>query len=266
MRSALLVAVAAGLLVAPLHGEPHQHPQRPGHDTQQAEDSQGRPQAPVLVKLLNTGKSDSEAAQEREQARKRENTDAWSVLFTAIIAGVGVLQLLAFLGQKRALERTIEQAKAAEERQFRAYVFPYEPKLSQIGPGWPIHVKVGVKNYGNTPASRVRCDVQLLMREFPPTEVPQLGHVPEPTAFTWLPQGATFGFSHSLSGTLSQAQIQAMGEGTCAIYLVGRITYLDVFQRRQTTDFLLFHNGSLERMGVHGQGVMMFYREGNSAT
>lgn len=263
MRSALLAAVAAGLLVAPLHGEPRQHPQRPGHDTQQAEDNQGRPQAPVLVKLLNTGRSDAEADQEQREVGNRERAERWTIRLTWALAIIGVLQVAALLMQWWAFKKTLAQMKAAEVRQFRAWVLPGAITLSRSYSQVPSQCVMQVRNSGPSPAFHLTAVAGLVVDDVPPKQLPP-PQAPDPLSgeMTLAPDGIVE-LRELSSGPLTPEQRQAIDAGKQAIYMHGRITYVDAFAKGRVTNFRLFYHGGIDPAGA---GKMLFYPEGNDAT
>ncbi len=72
-----------------------------------ADDERGTDKAPLAVKLLNTGKSPAETAQEAQQLQAEYDSEWWVRVLTGALVGVGLLQLFAYVLQAKRLKQTI---------------------------------------------------------------------------------------------------------------------------------------------------------------
>ena len=95
-------AVLAQTAQRPL--EPGQEQNRPANSANAAQaDQRGTEQSPIAIKLLNTGKSDAEAADEAKRISEKDQLDQWSakwiVILTLALVTATVLQFGALLYQ-----------------------------------------------------------------------------------------------------------------------------------------------------------------------
>jgi hypothetical protein len=121
-RGLVLVLLTAGMLLSatsngnaqsPKHHrvkKPQQHATPQNSPTYSAPDERGTEKMPFAVKLLNTGKSDKEAADETDQVRRENNAEWWMRVLTGALVGVGILQLFAFIAQAFALRKTVRES------------------------------------------------------------------------------------------------------------------------------------------------------------
>jgi hypothetical protein len=201
-----------------------------------ATDQRGTQQAPFVVKVLPTPKTNEEATQEAKERNEKEAlnrriTDATDTIayFNKILAAVAVLQFLALIFQAWMLRRTINTSRSSE----RAYV-----TMSHEAPGVVFDTEglssltIKIKNYGRTPAKVT--DTLLKPVILPPSEKlpPKPNYIREkenlesPKAF--LVRDDYFIVTEYFD-TKEQLAIQ---EGPAILYLIGYVDYVDAFDRR----------------------------------
>jgi len=198
-------------------------------------------------------------------------------IFTGIIAIFTILLVAAGFYQAAV-------TRAATRKQLRAYVFvetmdvlnvtgnapppiPGQPP-PQVGP-WIYRPDIGpavmmiIKNTGQTPAYDVVHYGNLCVAEYRPSpNLPPQIHIPTATKVAIPPDGKTSKFVN-LPQPLTDDEINQLRTGTHAIYLFGRITYKDIFNKKRFTNFRFFHNGFV---GILGQiTTVTGCEEGNEA-
>ena len=207
-------------------------PQQPS-----ATDQRGTQQAPFVVKVLPTPKTNEEAAQEAKERNEKEAldrriTDATDNIayFSKILAAVAVLQFLALIFQAWILRRTVNTSRASE----RAYV-----TMSHEAPGVVFeteglfYLTIKIKNYGRTPAKVT--DALLKPVILPPGEklpprpnyIRDRENLESPKAF--LVRDDYFIVVEYFD---TKEQILAIQKGTAILYLIGYVDYVDAFDKR----------------------------------
>jgi hypothetical protein len=128
------------------------------------------------------------------------------------------------------------------------------------GPGAFIHIK----NTGQTPAFKVMHWGYICFREYPlaaalPGPLPLVNNLP--TSVLGPAQIATKLLE--LNPPLSAAQIVDLRNGTGAVYVFGRITYVDAFHKNRFTHYRLMYHKVGGAIGV--STTLSFCEEGNDA-
>jgi hypothetical protein len=145
------------------------------------------------------------------------------------------------------------------QSQLRVYVFLDNAFISNLGDSWSIIYKI--KNYGSTPAHNViltEAAEVVSWRE-------ELTEIPRPTTQVKLgsmaPNGDFFENEPVLSGRCSPSALIAKQK---AIYLVGKIEYVDAFKIKRWTNFQYYVGGD---MGYPGDTKAEMYADdkGNDA-
>ena len=200
-------------------------------------DQRGTQQAPFVVKVLPTPKTNEEVTQEakarnEKEALDRRITDATDNIayFNKILATVAVLQFLALIFQAWMLRRTVNTSRASE----RAYV-----TMSHEAPGVVFETEglsyliIKIKNYGRTPAKVT--DTLLKPVILPPGEklppkpnyIRDRENLESPKAF--LVCDDYFFVTEYFD---NKEQFLAIQEGTAILYLIGYVDYVDAFNKR----------------------------------
>ncbi len=188
-----------------------------------------------------------------------EYVDHRSGLFTVLFTlGLFIATTLLWISTRRASEEQIAHLRASSERQLRAYVYLENAHFNRGSVGWGIKYKF--KNFGQTPAHSVRVSAiaQVVDWNGASTEIPTPRPVPIAMG-SMAPMGDFFENDAELEGIATLEEIQS---GVKAIYLVGAITYFDVFQEARSTRFRYYIGGD---MGCEGD-EMFAGDGGNEAT
>jgi hypothetical protein len=262
-----------------------------------ASEQRGTDQSPLSVKVVPTpiSKEDAEKA-ERERQEKSEidqkvadqtqkiafNT-FWLAIFTFALFCAAMAQIGLFWIQLRAMRKGVNDAavvaNAAQasadaarraivladdsaQRQSRAYVMIHNAVIERLTSGSKPIAKLTIKNTGQTPAHGVTqwCSSGIapypildhVVRALKGREVEKPARALPPTGETEI---------SSEGEILTEAQYEALSDGTHALYVMGEIRYLDAFNKPQETDFLLFAGGP---RGLSGE--LVEYQTGNRVT
>jgi hypothetical protein len=275
---ALLIALIAVSWSRPLiqgsSPKPAESAQRPAQANQ---DSYGAKQSGFRSYInLTSGYCTSERP--NAQSEWRKNFICESKVTDVIIAGL-TLFLMIFTGL---LVWVGYRQEKTTRRQMRAFVYvdtvslyniahpinplpSYKPTGAQIlSPTEGPLAIIGVKNTGNTPAYKVRHFGAITVGPFP-----LVGNLPAiiegaDAPYSSLPPGGITTKMIKFPPPLTPAQIAGIRDQTTAIWVHGIIRYRDVFRRKRTTEYRLFHNAITGTTGVSTE--MSWGEGGNDAT
>jgi hypothetical protein len=232
--------------------------QKSGSPQQQAAPEQraANQAAPVVIVQKAAETAHKPEADNDHGPNNRSNAWTLSDKIAAIAIVVGFLQFVALVA-------TVQVMTATARRQLRAYVLVKGARLEN----WdsvddPAIATVVVRNYGQTPAYSVDSFVGIAPHNYPLTiEV----KAPEnlKTVKSILAPGGEHIFRVPTRRALEADEIVLVSSGEAAIYVVGRISYVDAFKKNRVTNFLLFYGGEI---GAAPDGLMGPYETGNDAT
>jgi hypothetical protein len=250
----LLLALALAIAVGPAHVD--HKPDSASNAASRPQHKQRPAQAPITVKLLNTGKSDQETAAEARRIEQEADTSAKMFRLTMVIGAISVLQLFAFIAQAFFMRRTLGQMEREEGRRLRAYVFIDSARATLTTTfGDPACVLV-LRNSGQTPAYEVTCMADVCLRDMPTAE-------PFPDAQRIVQRKIHLGPNSSIAFTVELPALSSLPgpEQVQVLHAIGAITYRDAFGKLRRTRF------HMARMVPWGSGDdrMEFEPEGNDA-
>lgn len=265
--------------------EAAQHEQR--QEKTEPASTQGR-QLPFPVEIVeNKAKADARQGRENE-ARQRDmrglsaqesmNTATQAIkdatldmrnyaLYSNWLVAIGTGLLVATLWltrqANRAAQNAVEVTREIGEAQIRAYVNISSVDATSIQVGTNIPIKVGVKNYGATPA-----------REFayvgkphlvPPEKIESLG-LPDLSYLSpgsdLAPNDNAFLENTLIDVPLDDESIGLINEGTLKFVLVYYIKYKDIFDKQRITKCIL----TAQRIGNTNNYNFAMSRVGNEST
>lgn len=130
-RVTLILALALALASGYVNAQQRQRRSQPpspsaaqGEKPNQNADQRGTEDKPVVVKVLPVETTAAERAQEAQDRSDKASADWWMVRLTAALAGVGVLQFLALIGQAivfliqaRRLRESVDLTRTIADRQ-----------------------------------------------------------------------------------------------------------------------------------------------------
>jgi hypothetical protein len=177
-----------------------------------------------------------------------------TVVFTF---GLFIATTLLWISTWRASADQIAQLRTSSERRLRAHVYLENAYFKSDSPDWGIRYKL--KNFGQTPAHSVRVAHVAKVVDWAEAsrEILTPG-IPLPMG-SMAPSGDFFENNAHLEGAATADEIRS---GVKAIYLVGTIKYVDVFQEARSTRFRYYIGGD---MGCEGE-EMFADDNGNEAT
>ena len=246
-------------------------------------DQRGTDAAPVVVKLLNSGKSEAEAAAEAERVQEKAAEDRWATNWTLGFAGALVLatllQFLALLWQGRELRKTLRATQRLADATLlhaKALIAIERPALAvaklelkrladPMGPsGEPIttgvlpdlsRVVITFKNVGRTPATIRKLALNWrVLRDLPAT--PAYDHpsdidsiIQADGTLEYTPMNRPLMLSQEHKGSLSGF--------SAYLWVYGFVSFEDFLEEATTLGFV-FSWGPLGPLGVdnpHGFAV-----------
>ncbi len=149
-----------------------------------------------------------------------------------IIASAAVVGIVVALMQLR-ITRNQTRILDEQRKQTRAWVGVVDPQLQLTS---PLGAKITIRNFGQTPALRMKSKVSLQVRsldallpESPPIQTTEPGSsitVLQPTQFVSAQDHAK-----------GQNYVTDVNMGKVAVYFVGRIAYDDIFDESHQTTF-----------------------------
>jgi hypothetical protein len=150
-------------------------------------------------------------------------------------------QVRALRGGARATRELVEVSNDTERRELRAYVLVSGARVRSPHHATLRRAELTIRNFGKTPAHNLRFWMGAGVREFPLTSI--LEEPPDSMRLSndVLPPGRPSVMAvpvrHGMPDLEIGLIIRPPIEATSAIYLFGRITYLDAFDQEHVTEF-----------------------------
>jgi hypothetical protein len=183
-----------------------------------------------------------------------------NALSTAFIAIFTVILAIGTIALYSATKSLVQGAEDTAERQLRAYVVGRNGVVSKFGSTELIDVAVDIANAGQTPAYDLELNLKAGGGYY---ENPNLRDFPaRPKASFVLGPGQSVRDVIQLKAIFNPVMVQEVLDGKAAIFLVGEITYKDIFQKRRTTKLQFIYGGP---KGAHPGGFMTVDKTGNDA-
>jgi hypothetical protein len=166
--------------------------------------------------------------------------------------------------------RTLNHMRESSEQQLRAYVLMESASVvigSLANPPQPDKADTPfagmlIKNFGQTPAYKVVSWAQITVIPVAnENTMPVVPPIPEQFTTTLGP-GATFNKGVWFDRSFTPNEITDIVAGTRAIYLYGRIGYLDAFKKRRFANFRLRYTGQYP---PPQNSILKFSEQGNDA-
>jgi hypothetical protein len=243
-------------------------------------DLRGTSQQPLLVNATLPPKSAEEKAAEAQERAERLSTDTWTRGIGIATILVLIAQAIAFIVQAHRLRQsviemqratqatqqvaqaeqlTVDTMQATARRELKAYVFLHTSRVFQLGPNGRPEARVTFKNYGKTPAYKVKltldCGWAASFENLPQppstaVDVSTLGPDAEFTANTNDPS----------IPVLSAEDYQSLIDGTQTLYVYGTIRYEDAFGNQNRFQKFRLRTGSGPGLPA---GVLSLCKVGN---
>jgi hypothetical protein len=241
----------------PSFGKPIQEPQKKAADASQSARDQKQPSqrsAPAVAPILKpntTSQTETKTPEISNNENKKATTDWWLVAFTGALAIVAALQLATLVWQ-------ILTSRDATRKELRAYVLPVS--ATHYTENGVRKLKIVLRNSGKTPA--LDCITETFHGVGPIIKpLPELPHVDTENSAhslsflgsdqeTWI---------HGDMETIASTNENAIRNDRGAVYIIGKVTYLDVFKVNHISRFRFMSSGS-----NFDTGMYVFCDEGNS--
>jgi hypothetical protein len=255
----LLVILGVSLALnrpAPSTGESIQKPQNePSRSTQYTYGNEGptQPSSPSVTPISNPTDASQNHEKTTDISDKGGNKPSpdWVARFTGLLVLVALLQLGTFIWQ-------IIVASDTARKQVQAYVFPVS--ASRYMENNVLKTKVILRNSGKTPALNCVCEVFRgigpVVKPLPP--LPDTSKLPSMRSESFIASGAEVWMIDEGSD-VSHVEGLNIVRGVQAIYLIGTISYQDVFKVPHRNRYRLMCSGSNLTAGQ-----FVFCDEGNS--
>ncbi|MBA4337554.1 MAG: hypothetical protein C0421_01765 [Hyphomonas sp.] len=208
------------------------------------------------------GEQEQERGRADLHAQQDMSTWALSLLWASgigiVISGLGIYLLWQTLKDTQtALSQTAAATDAAKvanaiaekmgQRQTRAYVFAVDFLIDAIEAGKPVTITFLVKNFGQSPASKVWhkyalsiSDVNMKIRKFTDKAV-------ESDAVFSLPPGHQFETQFKTEHPLKPIEMEGLLSGELRLVLRGFVTYKDIFGKRRYSTFMYILNTKMPK-------------------
>lgn len=207
--------------------------------------------SPVVVKLLNTGKSEQESAQEAARIESQESTENWTIGLTTALVLATFLQFLALLGQAKQLARTVRSSERASMPFLypRVKRFDLYPNIEPAEVGDQVthqpSISLGFENIGKTPAMlrRIRAELLLIDRDLLPPIPPPFQNSTEVVSDAVVaPEKRagirTVAFHRAIpAGEIRQLLAEVEEQSFKRFFVYGYVIYDDFFGIRHTKRF-----------------------------
>jgi hypothetical protein len=252
------------------------------------QDKRGTESSPLAIKLLNTGKSEPEAAQEaqriKEQAARERWATNWTIGLTAALVFAAFLQFSGLVGQiivyrkqagimQKALSATTKTAEAAEKSatatvaQMRAYVSVVSAKIYGFDRDRESRVLIRIGNTGDTVAFDVTGESGVTIQNAEiftfKGDLRPKDHGPIFRSRTGMGPKTTFdSFNVIPTLTLTPDIKAAIRSGTLGIFAYGEIRYKDALKNPRHTTYRLMYGGAA---GADPEGLFVTCEEGNDS-
>jgi hypothetical protein len=155
-------------------------------------------------------------------------------------------------------ERQLDYLRESSERQLRAYVHVEEAPIRFSNDVFTVEFRI--KNFGQTPAHSVWVNYAF---EAVPCKDKEPVRIPVPDDNYSLGSIAPLTDFYQLDAEVRDVSLPSVADGDCAIYLVGTITYVTVFNRTRQTNFRYLVGGEI---GWEDESEMSADDNGNDAT
>jgi len=213
-----------------------------------AANERGSEKSPVVVRLQNTGKTPEESEDDKKERLEKSSADWWMIKLTATLAGLALLQLIAFVAQAIYMRRTV---RAMNEE----FISTHRPRIrvrhvwaeGELWGGEKIAVRAQVVNVGITPAKITEYSARLLIlqksKHLP--AVPQYGYsvvvLTDPSLQSGssadLPPDNDIAILKEHTMPISDDDNSAIRDGKSLVYALGFVRYEDQAARPRTTTF-----------------------------
>ncbi len=268
MRELLIAALAFGLWVVP-------NPQGPAHpsrgmvkngdpsSSQSARDTKKNQQSAEAIQSVSSAVN--QIQQQQAEAQKTEASERkHSIDVEWWLVWVGIVQAAALILTIWAMIRQTSVLQNSAKKQLRAYVGVSESGLKLDPPNIP-EGQVNIKNYGQTPAYKVRHWIGIGVLPHP-----LVSKLPEPPgglqlSISILSPGGHHTLVVPVKTPIRASDLSSLYTPEHTLYVYGHIVYEDIFGEEWSTDYRFFCGGSDGlRTKKDSRGVLMGLMQADS--
>ncbi len=202
--------------------------------------------APESERLAEERHRAEERAHWAHQRRHDRIVAGFSIAAAAAAAVAAVIAGWAYVQTKRQADAAwlqVQVSQDTEARQLRAYVLVSKSELRNLGDGKKTTAEVLLKNFGLTPAYKLKRNISIGFAPFPPNGIifpdPEIG----PDHSDLGPSGDVSLGPITSNSVRTESQISDISNGLWAVYVWGVITYVDAFDKLHCTKFRMFYKG-----------------------
>jgi hypothetical protein len=160
-----------------------------------------------------------------------------------------------------ATERLVHNADKATQKQVRAYVLVEDVAVKNLDVGAMPEIVVTIKNSGQTPAKDVVAQHRLGFDDFPLRGAPlHIKANKDRISNSFLSSNGSLMCALKLPLEINPVEMDFFQQGKMAIYLVGNITYTNIFGQRCSSEYIYY----LDKRDTNG--TMTAYKEASRFT
>lgn len=163
----------------------------------------------------------------------------------------------------RAAEKAVDVSSNAAQRQLRAYVLPSGVQISRFEAGMTVLARVKIKNFGQTPAYKLRVRLSYLITSDLNTKSFPISPSNMRTNATYQGPGEHTIMQITDLDALTVGDVNAIKAGIRAIFIYGHIDYFDCFGLSHEGSFRFIYGGEY---GASPEGQVIQHQEGNEHT
>ena len=212
-----------------------------------------KPISPIETPINSHPKQNTNASNEKKWVHKFTNNP--TAVFTAGL-------FIVTLGLWWATVLLVKNSKKTAKSQLRAYVFAdmIEGEKLFFNEDNCLSAPLIIKNYGQTPAHRLKCNIFIHPHILPLSE--SLDHPRfEGGSRGCLAPGQTFRTYPALDKELSDTIITGIQSGEAGVHVWGYLEYVDIFETTQKTKFRMISTGD-----DFARYELAYCEDGNEAT
>ncbi len=151
-----------------------------------------------------------------------------------------------------ATRELVRGGERTARRQLRAYVGITDVRVSPLIVGEKPHITFATKNFGQTPAYRVRSWLEI--KCLPNPMVDDMPTLPLDAGKRVLNPDEAFSVDGIGDDPITEPVLEAVNVGTIRLYLWGLVYYRDAFSHDRTTEFRFEYTPRLKQMSYSDEG------------
>jgi len=186
-------------------------------------------------------------------------------LYSTMLVGAGTILLMVTLWLTRqankAAQEAVDVTRDSAEKQLRAYVLLESIEVFNVAANNIPRVKITIRNTGATPASDFKHWATIGYQPYPmPPTAPDFDESIK-SSYAVVAAGQSVEGEQVFSRKMSDQDIASISAGTCGLYVIGLIKYIDCFGKDRETRYCSFIGGPVGK-----RDFMAAYESGNSYT